>query len=59
MGLLHVSQISQERVNHPKDYLSEGQEIKVKLLEIDNRGKVRLSMKTVDQDSGNETKVED
>ncbi len=53
-GLLHVSQISQERVNHPKDYLSEGQEIKVKLLEIDNRGKVRLSMKTVDQQTGAE-----
>jgi polyribonucleotide nucleotidyltransferase len=53
-GLVHVSQIASERVNHPKDFLKEGQEVKVKLLEIDNRGKVRLSMKVVDQDSGAE-----
>ena len=53
-GLVHVSQISQERVNHPKDVLKEGQEVNVKLLEIDNRGKVRLSMKVVDQKTGNE-----
>ena len=53
-GLVHVSQISQERVNHPKDILKEGQEVKVKLLEIDNRGKIRLSMKVVDQESGEE-----
>ena len=51
-GLVHVSQIASERVNHPKDFLKEGQEVKVKLLEIDNRGKVRLSMKSVDQESG-------
>ena len=53
-GLVHVSQIASERVNHPKDFLKEGQEVKVKLLEIDGRGKVRLSMKVVDQDSGAE-----
>jgi polyribonucleotide nucleotidyltransferase len=53
-GLVHVSQIANERVNHPKDILKEGQNVKVKLLEIDNRGKVRLSMKTVDQESGKE-----
>jgi polyribonucleotide nucleotidyltransferase len=53
-GLVHVSQIAQERVNHPKDILKEGQEVKVKLLEVDNRGKVRLSMKVVDQISGAE-----
>ncbi len=53
-GLVHVSQISQERVNHPKDVLKEGQEVSVKLLEIDNRGKVRLSMKVVDQETGDE-----
>jgi polyribonucleotide nucleotidyltransferase len=51
-GLVHVSQMASERVNHPKDILKEGQEIKVKLLEIDNRGKVRLSMKVVDQETG-------
>jgi polyribonucleotide nucleotidyltransferase len=55
-GLVHVSQIANERVNHPKDVLKEGQNVKVKLLEIDNRGKVRLSMKTVDQKSGEEIK---
>ena len=58
-GLVHVSQIAPERVNHPKDVLKEGQEVKVKLLEIDNRGKVRLSMKVVSQETGVEIKVED
>jgi polyribonucleotide nucleotidyltransferase len=53
-GLVHVSQRASERVNHPKDFLKEGQEVKVKLLEIDNRGKVRLSMKIVDQETGSE-----
>jgi polyribonucleotide nucleotidyltransferase len=53
-GLVHVSQIASERVNHPKDVLKEGQDVKVKLLEIDNRGKVRLSMKVVDQETGSE-----
>jgi polyribonucleotide nucleotidyltransferase len=53
-GLVHVSQIASERVNHPKDILKEGQNVKVKLLEIDNRGKVRLSMKVVDQETGSE-----
>ena len=51
-GLVHVSQIVSERVNHPKDVLKEGQEVKVKLLEIDNRGKVRLSMKVINQETG-------
>ena len=53
-GLVHVSQIAVDRVNHPKDVLKEGQEVKVKLLEIDSRGKVRLSMKVVDQETGND-----
>ena len=53
-GLVHVSQIAAERVNHPKDVLKEGQDVKVKLLEIDNRGKVRLSMKVVNQETGSE-----
>ena len=56
-GLVHVSQIASERVNHPKDVLKEGQEVKVKLLEIDNRGKVRLSMKVVDQETGSEITI--
>ncbi len=53
-GLVHVSQIENRRLNHPSDVLKEGQEVKVKLLGFDDRGKVRLSMKIVDQDTGEE-----
>ena len=53
-GFVHVSQISTERVAHPKDLLKEGQQVKVKLIGFDDRGKVRLSMKTVDQKTGDE-----
>ena len=55
-GLVHVSQLSNERVSHPKDLLSEGQSVKVKLMGFDDRGKVRLSMKVVDQETGEEIK---
>ena len=51
-GLVHVSQIKPERVNHPSDFLAEGQEVFVKLMGFDDRGKVRLSMKFVDQETG-------
>ncbi|MCF6273142.1 MAG: polyribonucleotide nucleotidyltransferase [Rhodobacteraceae bacterium] len=57
-GLVHVSQLANERVNHPKDILTEGQEVKVKLMGFDDRGKVRLSMKVVDQETGEEIKQE-
>ena len=53
-GLVHVSQIAKERVNHPSDYLSEGQEVFVKLMGFDDRGKVRLNMKYANQDTGEE-----
>ncbi len=53
-GLVHVSQINNTRVNHPSDVLREGQEVKVKLVGLDDRGKVRLSMKMVDQATGRE-----
>ena len=53
-GLVHVSQIENRRLNHPSDVLKEGQEVKVKLLGFDDRGKVRLSMKVVDQETGAE-----
>ncbi|WP_264211973.1 polyribonucleotide nucleotidyltransferase [Leisingera thetidis] len=53
-GLVHVSQIENRRLNHPSDVLKEGQEVKVKLLGFDDRGKVRLSMKIVDQETGEE-----
>jgi polyribonucleotide nucleotidyltransferase len=51
-GLVHVSQIANKRLNHPNEALKEGQEVKVKLLGFDDRGKVRLGMKMVDQDTG-------
>lgn len=57
-GLVHVSQIADERVNHPSDYLKEGDEVKVKLMGFDNRGKIRLSMKVVDQNSGKEIRAD-
>ncbi|HEX6661229.1 MAG TPA: polyribonucleotide nucleotidyltransferase, partial [Sphingomicrobium sp.] len=53
-GLVHVSEIKNERVENVRDILSEGQEVKVKLLEVDQRGKVRLSMRVVDQETGEE-----
>jgi polyribonucleotide nucleotidyltransferase len=53
-GLVHVSQMKNERVNHPSDVVSEGQNVWVKLLGFDDRGKVKLSMKMVDQESGAE-----
>jgi polyribonucleotide nucleotidyltransferase len=53
-GLVHVSQIENRRLNHPSDVLKEGQDVKVKLLGFDDRGKVRLSMKVVDQETGEE-----
>ena len=57
-GLVHVSQIENRRLDHPSDVLKEGQEVKVKLLGFDDRGKVRLSMKVVDQATGKEIKEE-
>ena len=46
-GLLHVSQIANERVNNVADYVKEGQTVRVKVLETDERGKIRLSMKAL------------
>jgi polyribonucleotide nucleotidyltransferase len=46
-GLVHVSEIANERVNNVSDYLTEGQEVQVKVLEIDRQGRVRLSIKAV------------
>jgi polyribonucleotide nucleotidyltransferase len=57
-GLVHVSQIENKRLNHPSDVLKEGQEVWVKLLGFDDRGKVRLSMKVVDQETGLEAAEE-
>ncbi|ETW11302.1 polynucleotide phosphorylase/polyadenylase [Roseivivax marinus] len=57
-GLVHVSQIVPKRLNHPSDILKEGQDVWVKLLGFDDRGKVRLSMKVVDQETGEEVSEE-
>ncbi|MGE3301954.1 MAG: polyribonucleotide nucleotidyltransferase [Hyphomonadaceae bacterium] len=51
-GLVHVSQMKNERVAKPSDVVKEGDIVKVKLLGFDDRGKVRLSMKAVDQETG-------
>ncbi len=53
-GLVHVSEIRNERTEKVSDVLSEGMDVKVKVLEIDQRGKVRLSMRVVDQETGAE-----
>jgi polyribonucleotide nucleotidyltransferase len=53
-GLVHVSEMKNERVEKPGDVVSEGMPVKVKVLEIDPRGKVRLSMRLVDQETGAE-----
>ena len=54
-GLVHISQLTNEgRPNHPSEIVKEGQEVYVKLLAIEDRGKVRLSMKVVDQETGEE-----
>lgn len=49
-GLLHISQIANERVNHVSDYLKEGQQVRVKVIEADEKGRVRLSMKALLKD---------
>ena len=46
-GLLHISQIAHERVEKVTDYLSEGQIVKVKVMETDDKGRVKLSMKAL------------
>merc|ERR1711991_1179666 len=53
-GLVHVSQIENRRLNHPSDVLKEGQEVWVKLLGFDDRGKVRLAKEVVNQETGEE-----
>ncbi|MBU1277902.1 MAG: polyribonucleotide nucleotidyltransferase [Alphaproteobacteria bacterium] len=58
-GLVHVSQIENRRLNHPSDVLKEGQDVYVKLLGFDDRGKVRLGMKMVDQTTGEEGVTEE
>ena len=53
-GLLHISQIANERVNAVSDYLQEGQQVRVKVLETDDRGRLKLSMKAVAAEEASE-----
>jgi polyribonucleotide nucleotidyltransferase len=56
-GLVHISELANERVNKVTDVVQEGQQVKVKILGIDDRGKVKLSMRAVDQATGEELAV--
>jgi polyribonucleotide nucleotidyltransferase len=51
-GLVHISQIADRRINEVSDVLHEGQMVKVKVLEIDDQGRVRLSIKAVAESKG-------
>ena len=51
-GLVHISELAPRRVNKVADVVNEGDAVKVKVLGVDERGKVRLSMKAVDQATG-------
>jgi polyribonucleotide nucleotidyltransferase len=58
-GLVHISQLAPQRVGKVTDVVNEGDKVKVKLLGVDDRGKVRLSMKVVDQETGEEIKPDE
>jgi polyribonucleotide nucleotidyltransferase len=53
-GLVHISELAPKRVNKVSDVVNEGDKVYVKLIGVDDRGKVRLSMKVVDQATGKE-----
>ena len=60
-GLVHISQISEERVNNVADHLKVGDEVDVKVLEVDRQGRVRLSIKEAakkDESSADESPAE-
>ena len=50
-GLVHISQIAEERIENVTDVLSEGQMVKVKVLDVDNRGRIKLTMKDIEADA--------
>jgi polyribonucleotide nucleotidyltransferase len=58
-GLVHISQIAQERIEKVTDYLSEGQEVKVKVLDVDGRGRIKLSMKEITEAEAAEAETDD
>ena len=57
-GLVHISQISDERVENVSDYLSEGQDVQVKVLDVDARGRIKLSIKEVAAEAATEEQGE-
>ncbi|MGJ0424857.1 polyribonucleotide nucleotidyltransferase [Methylocystis sp.] len=58
-GLVHISQLTKQRVNKTTDVVKEGDRVKVKLLGFDDRGKVRLSMRVVDQETGEDLEAKE
>jgi len=58
-GLVHISQICEERVEKVSDKLSEGDVVRVKVLEIDRQGRIRLSMKAVAEEEGEASETEE
>ncbi len=58
-GLLHISQIANERVNNVSDHLNEGQQVRVKVLEADDKGRLRLSMKAISEEGKTDDAGED
>ena len=57
-GLVHISELAQERVGEVGDVVTMGDEVKVKVIGLDDRGKVKLSMRAVNQETGEEIPVE-
>ena len=55
---MHISELAQERVGEVGDVVTMGDEVKVKVIGLDNRGKVKLSMRAVNQETGEEISVE-
>ncbi|MDH5188557.1 MAG: S1 RNA-binding domain-containing protein, partial [Rhodospirillaceae bacterium] len=58
-GLVHISELAPRRVEKVTDVVNEGDEVKVKLVGIDDRGKMKLSMKAVNQETGEEITAEE
>jgi polyribonucleotide nucleotidyltransferase len=58
-GLVHISELQDARTANTTDVVNEGDEVKVLLMGIDDRGKIKLSMKRVDQETGEEIEIED
>jgi len=58
-GLVHISQIAEERVENVTDYLSEGQQVQVKVLDVDQRGRIKLSIKEAGEPAADAVPLEE